>query len=72
MTLEQRVDALEMAIANMSAQQSNVEDITEIARKIVTEVISNSQCLGGVLNAARERAAEKQVTFYSANFGITN
>lgn len=42
MTLEQRVEALEMAIANMAAQQSNAEEITEIARKVTAEVIANA------------------------------
>lgn len=59
MTLEQRVDALEMVIANMSAQQGNVEDITEIARKIATEAIANAQRPGGVLYATQGQAAYK-------------
>ncbi len=57
MTLEQRVEALEMAIANMAAQQSNAEEITEIARKVTAEVIGNAQRPGGVLNAAQKQAA---------------
>ena len=72
MTLEQRVEALEMTIANMTVQQSSAEDISEIARKVTTEVIANAQRPGGVLNAAQKQAAEKQATFYFANFGITN
>lgn len=59
MTLEQRVEALELAIANMAVQQSSAEDINEIARKITVEIIVNAQRPGGVLNAAQERAALK-------------
>jgi len=68
MTLEQRVEALEMAIANMVSQQSNAEDISEIA----AEVIASASKPVGVLNAAQKQAAEKKVTFYATNFGITN
>lgn len=70
MTLEQRVEALEMAVANMAAQQSNAEEISEIARKVTTEVIASAQLPGGVLNAAQKQAAEKQATFYAASFGV--
>lgn len=60
MTLEQRVEALEMAIANMVAQQSNAEDISEIA----AEVIANASKPGGVLNAAQKQTA------YKINLGV--
>ena len=62
MTLEQRVEALEMAIANMAVQQSNAEEIAGIARKVTTEVIANAQHPGGVLNAAQKQAAEDKMT----------
>ncbi|EFV3660652.1 hypothetical protein [Salmonella enterica] len=58
MTLEQRVEALEMAVASMAAQQSNTEEIAEIARKVTTEVIANAQRPGGVLNAAQNQTAD--------------
>lgn len=61
MTLEQRVEALEIAIANMTVQQSSAEDISEIARKITAEVIANAQRPGGVLNAAQKQTAEDGV-----------
>lgn len=57
MTLEQRVEALEMSIANMVAQQSNAEDISETAKKIAAEVIADASKPGGVLNAAQKQAA---------------
>ena len=59
MTLEQRVEALEMATANMAVQQSNAEEIAEIARKVTTEVIASVQRPGGVLNAAQGQTAYK-------------
>ncbi|KLP59379.1 hypothetical protein [Enterobacter asburiae] len=72
MTLEQRVEALEMAIANMSVQQSGTEEIAEIAQKVTAEVIASAQLPGGVLNAAQKQAAEKQATFYAASFGVVD
>lgn len=62
MTLEQRVEALEMAIANMEVQQSRAEDISEIARKVTAELIANARQPGEVLNAAREQAAYMQTS----------
>ena len=59
MTLEQRVEALELAIANMAVQQSSAEDINEIARKITVEIIANAQRPGGVLYATQGQAAYK-------------
>lgn len=62
MTLEQRVEALEMAIANMAVQQSNAEEIAGIVRKVTTEVIANAQRPGGVLNAAQKQAAHMKTS----------
>lgn len=61
MTLEQRVEALEMAIANMAVQQSNAEEIAEIVRKVAAEALANAQRPGGVLNAAQKQAARFEV-----------
>lgn len=57
MTLEQRVEALEMAIANMSVQQSSAEGISEIARKVTAELNANACRPGCVLNAAQGQTA---------------
>ena len=57
MTLEQRVEALEMAIANMAAQQKTTGEMSEAMRKIASETIASARRPGGVLNAAQERAA---------------
>jgi uncharacterized coiled-coil protein SlyX len=40
MTLEQRVEALEMAIANMDAQQKTTGEMSEAMRKIASEKIA--------------------------------
>lgn len=57
MTLEQRVEALEMAFANMAAQQSNAEEITDIVRKATAGVIANARRPGGAINAAQKQTA---------------
>lgn len=49
-----------MAIANMVAQQSNAEDISEIA----AEVIANASKPEGVLNAVQKQTA------YKINLGV--
>lgn len=59
MTLEQRVEALEMAIANMTVQQKTTDEMSEAMRKIASETIASACRPGGVLNAAQERAASK-------------
>ncbi|ECQ7527186.1 hypothetical protein [Salmonella enterica] len=72
MTLEQRVEALEMAVASMAAQQSNTEEITDIVRKVTAGVIANALRPGGAINAAQKQAAEKETKIYVSKFGIVN
>ncbi|MDM2753112.1 MULTISPECIES: hypothetical protein [Citrobacter] len=57
MSLEQRVEALEMAVASMAAQQSNTEEITDIVRKVTAGVIASALRPGGAINAAQKQAA---------------
>lgn len=57
MTLEERVEALENAIANMTVQQKTTDEMSEAMRKIGSETIASACRPGGVLNAAQERAA---------------
>lgn len=59
MTLEQRVEALEMAIANMTVKQKTTDEMSEAMRKIASDTIASACRPGGVLNAAHERAASK-------------
>ncbi|EBF2685474.1 hypothetical protein OIL53_22955 [Salmonella enterica subsp. enterica serovar Senftenberg] len=58
MSLEKRVEALEMAVASMAAQQSNTEEITDIVRKVTAGVIANALRPGGAINAAQKQAAK--------------
>ena len=72
MTLEERVEALENAIANMTVQQKTTDEMSEAMRKIAFETIASACRPGGVLNAARRQAAEKETKIYVSKFGIVN
>ncbi|HFK3154942.1 TPA: hypothetical protein ACG1JD_002375 [Citrobacter sedlakii] len=72
MSLEKRVEALEMAVASMAAQQSNTEEITDIVRKVTAGVIANALRPGGAINATQKQAAEKETKIYVSKFGIVN
>ncbi|NWC63758.1 hypothetical protein [Cedecea sp. P7760] len=61
MTLEERVEALEAAMAKMSIQQQEADAMRDIARQTVNEVIANARRPGGMLNAAQFQAAEFKI-----------
>ncbi|MCT2767082.1 hypothetical protein [Enterobacter cloacae] len=68
MTLEQRVAALELAIANMAVQQRNADELSEMVRNSASEAIKNACRAGGVINAAQKQAAKYEASF---NISIT-
>lgn len=57
MTLEERVQALENAIASMTAQHLRDDGMREAVRKGASEVIASACRPNGVLNAAQKQAA---------------
>lgn len=66
MTLEQRVEVLEMAIANMVARQRNADELNEMSRNCASKAIEKSCCADGVINAAQNRTAK-----YESGFNIS-
>lgn len=64
MTLEQRIEALENAVANLTMPNGQSEELAKMMRDTATEVIKNAQRPGGMLNnvenqeAATSRAAK--------------
>lgn len=66
MTLEERVEALENAIANMTVKQKTTDEMSEAMRKIASYTIASACRPGGVLNAARKQAAK-----YDAGFKVS-
>ncbi|EJX4456788.1 hypothetical protein ACGG2D_001863 [Salmonella enterica] len=57
MTLEQRVAALELAIANMAVQQRNADELREMVQDAASELIKNACRTGGAIKAAQQQAA---------------
>ncbi|HFG2321392.1 TPA: hypothetical protein ACGGAN_003700 [Enterobacter hormaechei] len=68
MTLEQRVAALELAIANMAVQQRNANELREMVQNAASELIKNAYLTGGTINAAQKQAAKYEASF---NISIT-
>jgi hypothetical protein len=58
MTLEERVEALELTMAKMNIQHQEADAARGIARKTSNEVIANARRPGGILNTAQHQAAE--------------
>lgn len=67
MTLEERVEALELAIANIVVQQRNAKELSDIVRSSASEAIKNACRPGGAINAAQKQTAI-EVTKYD---GVT-
>lgn len=61
MTLEQRVEALELAIANMALHQRETLELSYLVRDSVSEAIKNASLAGGAINAAHTQAAEFKI-----------
>lgn len=57
MTLEQRVEALELAIANMALHQREALELSYLVRDSVSETIKNACLPGGEIYAAHARTA---------------
>ena len=68
MTLEQRVAALELAIANMAVQQRNANELREMVQNAASELIKNACLTVGTINAAQKQDAKYEASF---NISIT-
>lgn len=66
MTLEQRIEALEKKVANLTLPNGKAEDLAKMMRDTATEVIKNARLPGGELFNAKEKAA----TFHAAELNI--
>ena len=49
MNLEQRLAAVEKALADLTMQQKTTEELDQIMREVATNTIKNAQRPGGVL-----------------------
>ncbi|WP_426608354.1 hypothetical protein [Pantoea anthophila] len=57
MTLEQRIEALEKAVANLTLPNSKTEELAKMMRDTASEAIKNAQRPGGLLNKAENQEA---------------
>lgn len=67
MNLEQRVEALELAIENMTAQQQNADELKKMMQDTASELIKNACRTGGAINAA-----QKQTAYYKVGNGYVH
>lgn len=49
MTLEQRLEAVEKALADLTLQQKTTAEISSLMREVATSTIKNAQRPGGAL-----------------------
>lgn len=69
MTLEQRIEALENAVANLTLPNSKTEELTRMMRDVASETIKNARRSGGMLGQKDRKATEKKVASFIVNSG---
>ncbi|EFJ2067217.1 MULTISPECIES: hypothetical protein [Enterobacteriaceae] len=72
MSLEERVGALESAIASLALQQSNNWDLSDVARSFASESIIDACCARGRIKAAQEQTAYMQILENGISVKIDN
>ncbi|TKK33185.1 hypothetical protein [Pantoea agglomerans] len=58
MTLEQRIEALEDAVANLTLPNNKTEELAKMMREVASETIKNARRPGGLLYKKDEKAAK--------------
>jgi hypothetical protein len=69
MTLEQRVEALEKAVAKLTLPSETAEELAKVMRDVAKETIKNARRPGGVLHKLDEKAAHANAA-YNVSLGI--
>lgn len=57
MTLEQRIEALEQKVANLTLPSATTEELAKMVKDFSSEVIKNARRPGGLLYKKDEKAA---------------
>jgi hypothetical protein len=63
MTLEQRVEVLEKAVANMKLSNAQSEELSKIMGKVAKDAIKSAKRPGGLLHKKDEKAAIEVAAF---------
>lgn len=72
MTLEQRIEALENAVANLNLPNNKTEELAKMMRDTSIEVIKNSCRPGGILHSHGEKAAVLPTALFKVEHGSVN
>lgn len=60
MTLEQRVDALEKAVAKLTLPSTTAEELAKVIRDVAKETIKNARRPGGMMHHSDEKAVKEK------------
>lgn len=73
MTLEQRIEALEKAVANLTLPGATAKELAKIMQDAASEAIKNAQRPGGTLHqsGSSETADVKETARYEAGMGVS-
>ncbi|MDJ0473818.1 hypothetical protein QNA27_09160 [Pantoea eucalypti] len=73
MTLEQRVEALEKAVARLTLPSATAEELAKLMRGVAKETIKNTRRPGGILHCSggNETADVKATVRYEAGMGVS-
>ncbi|WP_312140798.1 hypothetical protein [Pantoea septica] len=65
MTLEQRIEALEKAVANLALPTATTEELTKMMRDAAAETIKNALLPGGAVHKLDQEAAKSSTAGYT-------
>jgi len=73
MTLEQRIEALENAVANLNLPNNKTEELAKMMREVASETIKNARRPGGTLHRSGGslKADVKATVRYEAGMGVS-
>ncbi|WP_210453139.1 hypothetical protein [Pantoea ananatis] len=73
MTLEQRIEALEKKVANLTLPNGKADELAKMMRDVTTETIKNAQRPGGMLHLSgdNETADVKATVRYEAGMRVS-
>lgn len=60
MTLEQRIEALEKKVANLTLPNGKAEELAKMMRDVAAETIKNARRPGGIMHHSDEKAVKKE------------
>ena len=69
MTLEQRVETLEKAVAKLTLPSATAKELAKVMRDVAAETIKNARRPGGALHKLDEKATKQEAASFNVGAG---